>query len=85
MAACPSAWFQMLSTPSRFFSLNAGDRLTFLSDGVIEATNANRELFGFERTQVISGKPAMTIANAARDFGQEDDITVLTLQRTALA
>jgi sigma-B regulation protein RsbU (phosphoserine phosphatase) len=33
------------------FHLNPGSRLTFYSDGVIEAQRPNGELFGFERTQ----------------------------------
>jgi phosphoserine phosphatase RsbU/P len=60
--------------------LEAGDRLMFLSDGVIEARSASGELFGFERTREISGKSAEEIAQRAQEFGQEDDITVLTLR-----
>ena len=56
-----------------------GDRITFVSDGVMEATNATGELDGFERTQAISNQPAQTIVEAIKQFGQEDDITVLTL------
>ena len=64
--------------------LEAGDRLTMVSDGVVEATNpATKELFGFERTQQISGQSADRIAAAAQQFGQVDDITVLTIARTA--
>ena len=37
------------------------------------------ELFGFERTQAISGCSPQEIADAAQEFGQEDDITVLKL------
>jgi len=56
-----------------------GDRLTFLSDGVVEAQNASGELFGFERTRAISTESASEIALAAQAFGQIDDITVLTV------
>ena len=56
-----------------------GDRLTFLSDGVVEAQNMQGELFGFERTQAISARSAHEIASAAQAHGQQDDITVLTL------
>lgn len=59
--------------------LKAGDTLAFVSDGVVEARNAAGELFGFERTAAISSQPAESIAQAAQAFGQEDDITVLTL------
>ena len=56
-------------------------RLTFVSDGVVEAENAHRELFGFERTRAISGKSAAEIADAAMAWGQNDDITVVTVRR----
>ena len=61
------------------FQLREGDTLTFLSDGVVEARNAQGELFGFERAQAISMKPARVIAEQAVAFGQEDDISVLKL------
>jgi phosphoserine phosphatase RsbU/P len=60
--------------------LGPGDTLTFLSDGVVEAQSPTGELFGFERTGSISRQSAQQIADAAQAFGQEDDITVLTLQ-----
>ena len=61
------------------FRLNRGDRLVFLSDGVVEATNAEGELFGFERTQQVSNEPPLYIAQTAQRFGQTDDITVLSV------
>jgi len=60
-------------------ALAPGDRLTLLSDGVVEAQSATRELFGFDRTAAISTQSAEAIAGAAQQFGQEDDITVLTV------
>jgi serine phosphatase RsbU (regulator of sigma subunit) len=59
--------------------LEADETLTFLSDGVVEARNGAGELFGFERAARISAEPAEKVAQTAREFGQEDDITVLTL------
>jgi hypothetical protein len=59
--------------------LGEGDTLTFLSDGVVEARNAQGELFGFDRARAISGEPARKIAEQAIAFGQEDDISVLKL------
>lgn len=61
------------------FQLEQGDRLIFLSDGVVEATNAHGELFGFERTQQVSNEPARYIAQTAKRFGQNDDITVISI------
>jgi serine phosphatase RsbU (regulator of sigma subunit) len=62
------------------FQLVPGDSLTFLSDGVVEARNETGELFGFDRAAAISNRPAHAIAQIAQAFGQEDDITVLTLR-----
>ncbi|HTW46583.1 MAG TPA: SpoIIE family protein phosphatase [Acidobacteriaceae bacterium] len=64
------------------FTLAPGDMLTLLSDGVVEAMTASGELFGFARTQAISRRRAEEIAESARQFGQKDDITVLTLTLT---
>lgn len=60
------------------------EQLTLLTDGVVEARGAGGELFGFERTAVISQEPAPQIAQAAQAFGQEDDITVVAIRRTDL-
>jgi serine phosphatase RsbU (regulator of sigma subunit) len=62
------------------FALRAGSRLTFVSDGVVEAQNARQELFGFERTAELSTHPASDIVRDAARFGQEDDITVVTIE-----
>jgi Stage II sporulation protein E (SpoIIE) len=62
-------------------SMATGERFTFVSDGVVEAENARRELFGFERTLEMSTKPAAEIAAAAKAWGQTDDITVVTVRR----
>ncbi len=61
------------------FRLDQGVRLIFLSDGVVEATNPQGELFGFERTQQVSNEPARYIAQTAKRFGQNDDITVISV------
>ena len=61
--------------------LHPGDRLLMLSDGVVEARRATGELFGFDRVHNLSNQSAFYIADAARSFGQEDDITVLTVRR----
>ena len=63
------------------FVLDPGCRLTFYSDGVVEAQNSAGELLGFERSRELSQRPAADIAAAARSFGQQDDITVLTIER----
>ena len=62
------------------WQLAPGDRLTFISDGVVEAQTRAGELFGFERTRRLSTARAERIAEAARAFGQKDDITVVTVE-----
>lgn len=64
-------------------TLRHGDRLMFMTDGVVEATNPAKELFGFERTRAISSQHAAAIVEQAQIFGQEDDITVLGVQFAA--
>jgi serine phosphatase RsbU (regulator of sigma subunit) len=63
--------------------LAPNDRLTLYTDGLVEARNASGELYGFTRlTQLIATKPDATqAAEAAVSFGQDDDVTVLTLTR----
>ncbi len=76
-----------LSAESKYlettFRLAENDQLTLISDGVVEARGASGELFGFERTAAIASNSAESIAEAAQIFGQDDDITVLTLTRVA--
>ncbi len=64
--------------PEQRFQLAPGDHLTLLTDGIQEAA-CRGELFGFSRTEELSGQPAAAIAEAARSFGQTDDITVLSV------
>ncbi len=68
---------------SSHFHLIPGSRLAFYSDGVVEARNDKGELFGFERGKAISTQPAADIVEAAKNFGQEDDITVVAIARDA--
>lgn len=65
------------------YALHEGDHITVLTDGVPEAMH-HRELFGFERTTQMSRQTATDIAAAAQRFGQNDDITVLTIDITAV-
>ncbi len=60
-----------------------GQHFTFISDWVVGAESAQRELFGFDRTREISGKSAEETAEAAQAWGQNDDITVGTVRRNA--
>ncbi|MFZ0340155.1 MAG: SpoIIE family protein phosphatase, partial [Terracidiphilus sp.] len=62
--------------------LAEGEQLTLLTDGVVEARSKSGELFGFDRTSAIAADTAESIAQAAQSFGQQDDITVLTLSHS---
>jgi serine phosphatase RsbU (regulator of sigma subunit) len=59
--------------------LARGEHLVLLSDGIPEARNSGGELYGFERLSSLVLLSAREIAQAAQSFGQEDDITVLTV------
>jgi len=63
------------------FTLAPGAQLTMLTDGVVEARSEKGELLGFDRLAKLSLNSAAEIADTAKAFGQDDDITVLTLQR----
>ena len=65
------------------FQLAPGEQLTLLTDGVVEARDKRGALLGFARAAALSMQPAEAIAQAAQQFGQDDDITALTLARTA--
>jgi serine phosphatase RsbU (regulator of sigma subunit) len=71
------------SYPESVFQLAQDEQLTLLSDGVVEARDKAGVLFGFDRTAAITSQSADQIAHTAELFGQEDDITALTLARTA--
>ena len=65
------------------FHLKQGDRLMLISDGVAEATDSKGDLFGFERVTELLRKAttAAQVAEAAQQFGQEDDISVIAVTR----
>jgi serine phosphatase RsbU (regulator of sigma subunit) len=59
------------------------DRMALYTDGLPEARNAGGELYGFERTRQLLTDclDAHRATLTASRFGQEDDMTVLTLTR----
>ncbi len=67
------------------FRLKESDKLVLLSDGVVEAMDAEGQLFGFERVRELlrSTRSATEVASAAQSFGQEDDISVISVTRVA--
>ncbi len=74
------------ATPEQaVLEMRSGDRLTLLTDGVVEARDPQGVLFGFERTAAMmrSGSSALALAEAAINHGQDDDLTVISILRTA--
>jgi serine phosphatase RsbU (regulator of sigma subunit) len=74
--------------------LGAGDRALFYSDGLVEAHNPEGEMFGFPRLQALvavhaEGEPLVDFlmeelySFTGEGWEQEDDITLVTLQRTS--
>jgi hypothetical protein len=66
------------------FQLSPNQQLTLLTDGVVEARDKGGALYGFERAAALSNQPPEAIAGAALAFGQNDDITVLSLSHTGV-
>lgn len=60
--------------------LEPEEHIVLLSDGVPESRSKSGELYGFERLNHLTQLAARDIAETARAFGQEDDITVLTIR-----
>jgi hypothetical protein len=82
LGAVPGIDFPLLP-----FKLSPGDSLMLMTDGVAEAQDAAGQFFGFDRIAEMlgTGIAASALATAAQTFGQEDDITVLTVARAAVA
>lgn len=76
LGVVPEASFEELTV-----QLRVGDHCTLYTDGLLEARNDAGELFGFERlAQLLAARPnAIACVQAAIEFGQDDDITVVTL------
>ena len=65
--------------------LREGDHFALYTDGLLEARGVNGEIFSFERlNELFATDPdASRATETAVNFGQDDDITVLTLTRLA--
>jgi serine phosphatase RsbU (regulator of sigma subunit)/predicted ester cyclase len=74
--------------------LDAGDAALFYSDGLVEAHDPQREMFGFPRLRALIAKHAeerslgdflleQLYSFVGEGWEQEDDITLLTLKRSA--
>ncbi|WP_348267282.1 SpoIIE family protein phosphatase [Edaphobacter paludis] len=69
--------------PVMYFKLKMGDTLMLMSDGIAEAQDEHGHLFGFDRIDQMLRAPmtAASLAAAAQNFGQQDDILVLRIER----
>jgi serine phosphatase RsbU (regulator of sigma subunit) len=58
-----------------------------MSDGIAEAMDASGRLFGFERVHELAAHGEFCepkLPSAAQTFGQEDDISVISVSRTVV-
>ena len=90
LGAVPGAQYQHLDQP-----LRDGDWLVLCSDGIIEAMNCDREIYGFERLQAhVSTSAAQTAAALVTTIMQDieaftggadqhDDMTVVVIRIVA--
>jgi serine phosphatase RsbU (regulator of sigma subunit) len=93
----PLGLLPSMSYEEKEIVLERGDSVLFYSDGLVEAHDPQREMFGFPRLQGLVGAhrsdgPAMVnflLSELARFTGdqweQEDDITLVTLDRSETA
>lgn len=81
--ALPLGVIAGMDFPVMQFQMQKGDSLVMMSDGIAEAQAPDGALFGFERVHELMSKQisATELANEAQNFGQEDDILVLCVQR----
>ena len=65
--------------------MQAGDRAVLMTDGIAEARNQQNMLLGFPRVERMlrDGATVKVVAEAAQQHGQEDDLTVIGIARTA--
>jgi serine phosphatase RsbU (regulator of sigma subunit) len=63
--------------------LHEAESFTLITDGVLEARNSKGELYGFDRLATLMRErpSAEQVADEACRFGQDDDITVLSMTR----
>jgi serine phosphatase RsbU (regulator of sigma subunit) len=88
----PLGIFSEIDYAALSYDLEPGDTLLFLTDGVVEAQNPERELFGFERLERVvhayGDRPPEILVDiilrAVEDFcagrAQHDDMTLVVVQ-----
>jgi len=63
--------------------IQVGGVIVLLTDGIAEAQNEQRVLLGFARVESMlrGGATARSVAELAQQYGQNDDITILSVAR----
>ena len=81
----PLGVFADTSYAETAFQLAPGATCALYTDGLLEARDGAGELFGFSRLEELFRRrpTAEEAGRAAVEFGQDDDITVVTITRTA--
>jgi hypothetical protein len=64
--------------------MRVGDRAVMVTDGIPEARDGRGVLLGFQRVSTLVGEgvSALALAEVAQEHGQEDDLTVISVERS---
>ena len=65
--------------------MRVGDQAVLVTDGVAEAQNEQHVLLGFPRVESLlrGGASAKHMAQVAQEYGQTDDLTVISIARAS--
>ncbi len=86
----PLGLFPETTYPTYELDLAEGDALLFYSDGLIEAHNSAREMFGFARLEALLLEEKSNLLErllteqrkfTGAEWEQEDDVTIVTVER----
>jgi serine phosphatase RsbU (regulator of sigma subunit) len=92
----PLGLMSKMSYEEREAPLGEGDSVLFYSDGLVEAHDPKREMFGFPRLRALVSEHAEEerplgeflmeelYSFVGQGWEQEDDITLLTLERSPI-
>ncbi len=82
----PLGLFPAVAYEESWLHLQVNDHLALYTDGLLEARNKTGEIYGFDRIRELFATlpDAARATEAAVHFGQDDDITVVTLVRVPI-
>jgi hypothetical protein len=83
----PLGLFPAIAYEESWLRLQVNDHLALYTDGLLEARNKTGEIYGFDRVRELFATlpDAARATEAAVLFGQDDDITVVTLVRVPMS